>query len=240
MKYISWIFILILFQGCQLISDDFVSKKTLRKDIYDIVNQTILDQRRDVDNVVIDEADSIILTDFLYEPCPKGGFSLNESDSIVFLIFNTFGSANAEFEKYFAPSDLDYIKNQISISDNSCWKAQKLTSNNVADSLFSTNDSIHPNIDIWRAYKDQPLGYLTVSNPIFNKRHDKAVITTDFYVSDNYFLSLIEFERFDKNKWIIKSKYTLIYKLGEDYFPDSDEIGTFLVYRGGFESYPQD
>ena len=75
-------------------------------EIHDLINQTILDQYRDMGTILLENSDTIIIDSFLIDPCASNGFLVVSIDSALIQFNNSFSDSLKYLKRYFTSDDI--------------------------------------------------------------------------------------------------------------------------------------
>ena len=213
-------------------------EKKHKDEIYDLINHTILDQYINVGAGIIIEKDTIVVDTFIIDPCAHKGFKIDTTNGKIKLSNNTWSSSSANYGRYFEKNDVLYIISQLQDTINYCWDLHRLKTGVFRDSSLVTDTTFSvPFLEIWQRNITDHKNYLTISKPLFNYAHSKAIISTALYLREYFISDIIEFKKDNDHTWRINSKHHLILRHDNINRSDGVQDTSFIIYIGTYESY---
>jgi hypothetical protein len=228
MKKLNYILILLLLCSC--------NEKKHKDEIYDLINHAILDQYVNIGTSIITAKDTIIVDTFIIDPCAHQGFKVDTINGKIKLSNNTWSSSSANYERYFENNDLLYILSQLQDTADYCWDLQKLKTGVFRDTSLVTNTKLSISLlDVWQRGITDHMNYFTISKPLFNSSHSKALVSTALYLRKYFVSNIIEYTK-DDGTWDVNSKHHLVIKIDKTNHPESIQDTVYFILMGTFES----
>ena len=215
MKYLYSLFLLTVILSCSRTS-------SLEEEKYRIINLILTDLKSQINTEQIIDNDTIRFNNFIVDCRPGGKYRIDTVSEKPMLSFYNFRLLY--LSDSFDNNDIPYIKDQIENTRIETWDKYSLQDIQLTDSSFYQSDTIGdtiytsdlPDSRVWLQFNNEKNDYLSITEPLFNKAHDKSITTLIIYQPEYFLVQTIETIRVENNHWSINTKSMIILKLFQD------------------------